>query len=112
MAKMMKPCAFDDTLLIFWISQLEGKIAVDIFHMAPDEAEQFRYAENDGETETLVKYPHDDLYVQWLAAKIDEANGEYDKYMNQMEIYNRYYNNFARWFLQTYEPANGYLRRD
>lgn len=112
MAKMMKPCAFDDALLIFWIGQLDGKIAADLFHMAPVELDQFNYTEDDGEYETLVAYPHDDLYVQYLAAKIDEANGEYNKYQNQMEIYNSCYNHFARWLLQTYEPANGYVRRE
>lgn len=109
MANIMKPNAFDDALKVFWLSQLEGKIAADIFELAQEDLIQARYTPEDMETEMLVQYPHDDIYVQWLAAKIDEANGEYNKYENQMAIYNSYYANFSRWFQQNYEPANGYL---
>ena len=66
----------------------------------------------DLETELLVGPPHDDIYTLYLQAKIDEANGEYNKYSNTMQIYNEYYGTFLRWFCGLYDPVQGYLSEE
>jgi len=68
----------------------------------------YNYPE-DLETELLVGPPPDDIYTLYLQAKIDEANGEYNKYSNTMQIYNEYYGTFLRWFCGQYDPAQGYI---
>ena len=112
LADEMKPNAFSNKVKLFWINALEGRVAADVFLMAPAEIAALHYTEEDMETELLVLPPHDDIYPLWLQARIDEANGEYNKYANSMQIYNEHYGNFVRWFAATYEPAQGYPDAD
>lgn len=74
--------------------------------MSYEDMSQFEYTyASDKDTELLVVFPHTDIYIYWLSAKIDEANGEYNKYQNTMDSYNAAYGDFVRWFASTYEPA-------
>ena len=101
--------AFTQKTKLAWIGELDGKIAADVMLMSIDEIRMLEYKYPDSlEAEPLVGYPHQDVYVYWLEAKIDYANGEYNKYQNSMEMYNQHYGNFVRWFASTYEPVRGY----
>ena len=105
----IKPNAFDDKTKLRWIGELEGRIAADLFLLSSTELQQLELIHPEGmEQELLVKWPHNDIYSLWLQAKIDFANGEYDKYQNTMAAYNEVYNNFANWFIRTYSPAQGH----
>lgn len=105
----MKPNAFTEQRKLQWIEELDGKIALDVMLMSVEDAGQFRYSyPEDMDSEPLVRFPHDSIYELWLAAQIDFANGEYNKYQNTMEQYNAHYGAFVRWFAATYEPAQGY----
>ena len=112
MADDIKPNAFSDKTKCAWISALEGDIASNIFLMAKCEADKLRYDEDNMDAELLVEHPYDDIYVLWLCAKIDEANGEYEKYANSMQSYNARYKDFMLWFCATYDPAQGYEERE
>ncbi len=109
----IKPNAFSSTVKTDWINALEGRIAADVLLLAPAEVKQLRYAyPADQNTELLIDPPHDDIYTLWLAAKIDEANGEYNKYQNTMQIYNEHFGDFVRWFASTWDPAQGYISEE
>lgn len=109
----IKPNAFSSAVKTDWINALEGRIAADVLLLAPAEVKQLRYTyPEDQNTELLVDPPHDDIYTLWLAAKIDEANGEYNKYQNTMQIYNEHFGDFVRWFASTWEPAQGYISEE
>lgn len=107
-ADEVKPNAFSAETKRKWMGGLEGSIALEVFLMDRAEAEQLSRAAEQPETELLVSAPYDDLYELWLEAKIDQANGEYDKYQNSMQIYNARRGEFVCWFCQTYDPAQGY----
>lgn len=108
-----KPNAFTQKKKLEWIGELDGKIALNVMLMDILEAQRFRYVYPEGlEVKPLVEFPHDTLYELWLGAKIDFANGEYNKYQNSMELFNACYGDFVRWFASTYEPAQGYERRE
>lgn len=109
----VKPNAFDQETKVAWLNALEGRIAAATFLLAPVEIRQLQYRlPEDLETELLVTAPNDDIYTLWLAAKIDEANGEYDKYQNTMQIYNEHYGSFLRWFAGLYDPVQGYISEE
>lgn len=108
-----KPNAFTEVQKLRWLALLDGKIAGDVMLMHISEMQQFDYQHPaDMDRGLLVSFPHDDIYDYWLAAKIDEANGETDKYQNTMEAYNAVWANFVCWFASAYDPAQGYVRRD
>lgn len=109
----IKPNAFSSAVKTDWVNALEGRIAADVLLLAPAEVKQLRYTyPEDQNTELLVDTPHDDIYTLWLAAKIDEANGEYNKYQNTMQIYNEHFGDFVRWFASTWDPAQGYISEE
>lgn len=111
-ADEIKPNAIPSTTKTAWLASLDGRIAANIFLMSVPDIRNFSYSyPEDADVELLVYPPHDELYPLYLAAKIDEANGEYDKYANSSAIYNAAYTDFARWFATVYAPAQGYDRR-
>lgn len=110
-ADLVKPNAFDLQVKAAWLNTLEGRIAAEVFLMAATEFRLFHYRwPEDAGRQMLVQPPFDEIYPLWLQARIDQANGEYDKYVNTMQIYNEQYNGFVRWFAQVYEPAQGYIK--
>ena len=58
------------------------------------------------ETELIISTFHNKLYRSYLIAMIDYANGEYDKYNNTMQMFNRELSEFTEWYARTYDPAN------
>lgn len=107
-ADSVKPNAFSTADKVAWINSLEGTVALEVFLMAPAEAAQFHYTEEDVSTTLLIDPPFDDLYVFWLEAMIDEANGEYDRYQNDRQMFNSRLNEFTCFFCSRYDPAQGY----
>lgn len=104
-----KPNALPERQKFRYLAELEGKIAADVLLVdIANIRELERKYPRDLDTEPLVTHPHQDVYTLWLEAKIDQANGEYNKYQNGMEAFNAAYGNFVRWFARTYSPAQGY----
>ena len=80
-ARDVTPDAFDEETLFNWINTLEGQLASKVFLMAPEEVRQLQYSyPEDLDTELLVEAPYDEMYPMYLKAKVDAANGEYNKY--------------------------------
>lgn len=103
----IKPNAFSDETKTQWLSEVEGMVQTEIFLFHPVNLVQYSY-DTDKDTELLVDPPHDKLYRSFLEAKIDYANGEYEKYSNSMQMFNADYGEFLRWFAQYYEPADAH----
>lgn len=55
-------------------------------------------------TELLVPAPYDDIYVRWLEAQVDYANGEYGKYNNSITMYNSAYAEYANYYNRKHMP--------
>lgn len=108
-ADQVKPNAFPREVKAEWLRRMNGSLALEVFLM--DQAELEALEEDGLDAALLVKAPYDDLYQLFLMAKIDEANGEYDKYANSYQIYNARRSEFTCWFCQTYDPAQGYNNR-
>lgn len=108
-ADAVKPNAFSTADKVMWLNKIEGTIAMDVFLMAWTITEQITYTVDDLTKEMLVRPPYDDLYPLYLEAQIDYANGEYNKYANTMERFNKRMAEFTAWFARVYHPANGYI---
>lgn len=98
---------------VYWLSSLDAMIKRQIIdtHEADD-----RYFMISGipfpgyhdmtpvDTELLVPAPFDEIYLRWLEAQIDYANGEYDKYNNSIAMYQAYYDAYANDYNRTHMP--------
>ncbi len=101
----VKPNAYTEEQKLQWLNDCEGMVQTQVFLFAP--VEIVRYAlPADKNTELLVEKPHDKLYLSYLYAMIDFANGEYNKYQNSMQMFNTEFSEFMRWFAGAYRPAD------
>ena len=103
----VKPNAFSTKVKVKWLEQLDGHIAAEELCMHPVDLRKLRYSEDDLDVELLVDKPYDDIYPLWLEAKIDFANGEYNKYQNTMQAYNEHYGCFVVWLAEHFEREKG-----
>jgi hypothetical protein len=114
-ADELSPNAYGTELKIQWLNHLEGRLALEVFLMAPAEAEETYHYEDTPEDlakTLLVGPPYDDLYTWWLRTQIDLAHAEYDKAQNDLAMFNAAWSGFVCWFCQRYDPAQGYPREE
>ena len=108
----VKPNAFSIETKLGWIAELDGKIALDVLLLDRSELSQFNYEYQEAlDKEPLVSFPHDAIYDKWLIAQIDAACEEWERYANDIEVYNSYFKNYVRWIARTYQPAQGGMER-
>ena len=114
----VKPNSYTQSEKIKWLSSLDGVIKNNIIDthevcssaLCPmcegGKAERFDgYNENtDISTTLLVPAPYDDIYLRWLEAQIDYANGEYGKYNNSLVAYNDAYDLYQKYYNRTHMP--------
>lgn len=105
-----KPNAFSNEQKVRWINECEGMVQTDILLWAPEEIITYDW-EKDKKTELLAQPPHDKIYVAYLTAMIDYANGEYDKYSNTSQMFNAHFGEYMRWFATNYRPADTHDER-
>ena len=103
----VKPNSYSETDKIRWLSTLDGVIKSEIIdtHEGGSDVKFESYDEQTNtSTNLLVPAPYDDIYIRWLEAQIDYANGEYGKYNNSLTAYNDAYTLFNRYYNRTHMP--------
>ena len=108
-----RPNAFDEQLKLWWLVSLDGKIAAEVMLMDVNEVRALLDAEYPEamDHEPLVGFPHEELYLHYLEAKIAYGNEEYSSYQNAMESFNAAYTAYVTWLLNTYDPIQGLPKR-
>lgn len=101
----VKPNVFSDKTKTIWLNEIEGKIQTDVMLTASALVKTYTY-DIDMYNALLVKPPHDKLYKSYLCAMVDFANGEYDRYKNSMQMFNKQYAEFTEWYIRIYRPAD------
>lgn len=102
-----KPNSYTQYDKVRWLSILDGIIKTEIIdtHEGGEKVVFNGYeAETPVDTVLLVPAPYEDVYVKWLEAQIDYANGETAKYNNSMVMYNTAYSAFERYYNRTHMP--------
>lgn len=62
------------------------------------------------ERELLIPFPHDDVYLKWLGARIDYHNGEFERYNNAMVMFNVEYQSFLASYNRAHMPRQTSLQ--
>lgn len=106
LADALSPNALDLELKYHFLSEVEGLIQSEVMLLPPADIIVYDISRHDDNTELLVRPPHDKLYVSYLAAMFDFANGEYSKYANKIELFNAYYREYHRWYFSHYHPGD------
>lgn len=90
-----------------WINELEGMVQREALL---ETAEVVYEYSTDAETELIVGPPYEKLYRHYLLSQISYANEEYDRYNNELEMFNACWRDFLLWVCSSVRPA--YRRQD
>ena len=107
----LKPNTYEDAVMIRWISVLEGKIIEEIIatHELPELADKIQfngYDINDINTELIVPDTYADVYKYYIYAMIDANNGEQNRYITSMTLFNNALNDYASYINRNYLPIS------
>lgn len=104
-----KPNSYTQIEKVDWLSTLDGIIKKEIIdtHEGGEAIVFVGYDTNtDLDTPLLVPAPYDDIYIRWLEARIDYANGEYNKYNNSATAYNTAFEAYSRYYNMYHVPKH------
>lgn len=104
-----KPNNYTQTDKVAWLSRLDAMVKkeiIDTHEGGEDIAFEGYNDDTPVETELLIPAPYDEVYLRWLEAQIDYANGEYGRYNNSMVMYNTSYTAFANYYNRTHMPKS------
>lgn len=105
----LKPNDYTTEEKIVWLSNLDFMVKTEIIdtHEGGKDITFNGYEEDvPPETEMLIPKPYEELYIHWLEARIDYANGEYTKYNNSITMFNNLYAAFGRYYNRTHTPLS------
>ena len=109
----LKPNTYTPEDKIGWLSTLDTKVKTQIID-AHEGGEGIAFSgydsSTDQDTQLLVPAPFDEMYLRWLEAQIDYANGEYNKYNNAISMYQTAYDGFANYYNRTHMPLGSKLK--
>ena len=109
----LKPTPFGNDILLMWVNEVEGMVQTEVLLRSTADLTPYEL-DGQGEptaAELVVPYPFDRLYLQYLLAQIDYANGEYAKYQNSMQMFNACYTDYVHHVAETIAPADGRAER-
>ncbi|MGM9647116.1 MAG: hypothetical protein ACI3YH_03170 [Eubacteriales bacterium] len=89
-----KPNNFSEDTKLIWLNEIEARISCEIFgHM---DSYTYITAEEIGTRKLTADPPHTAVYWSWLCAMIDFAAEDYDKYQNDIQLFNTFWNEYAK----------------
>ena len=102
----LKPNAYTEPDKIKWLERLDLMVKTEIIdtHEGGEDISFDGYEGADLSTVLLIPAPYDEVYLRWLEAQIDYANGEYKKYNNSITMHNAAYGAFERYYNRTHMP--------
>ena len=94
---------------VAWLSRLDAmvkRLIIDTHEGGEDVVFEGYTESTDEWTELLVPAPFDEMYIRWLEAQIDYANGEYGKYNNSILMYQTGYDGYANYYNRNHMPKS------
>lgn len=89
-----KPNSFSVDTKLIWLNELEARIFCEILGRKDPHRD---ISQEEINTKQLVADPpHTAVYWSWLYAMIDFAQEDYDKYQNDMQLFNSFWNAYAK----------------
>ncbi len=98
------PNAFSHSEKLLWLSELDGRIyseIISLYKNAPETFSGYTVTTN-GNTELLVPFPHDDIYIKFMCLKTDLINSDIKRFNNSAKLFNLAFNSFANEYNRTH----------
>lgn len=101
--------AYSLEMKVSWLSELDMKIKLLLIDSHENETPDlfFEYdSDVDLDAELLVPPPFDNMYPKWIEAKINFANGEYDRYNASISVFNAEYEMLEKYYHRNHMPKS------
>ena len=109
----LKPNGYSQADKLGWLSLADGMIKNNIID-THEGGEDVTFNGYDGKTpigtELIAKAPYDEMYVSWLASKIDYYNGDYARYNNNIVRFNDTLSAYTSHYNRTHMPKGKNLK--
>lgn len=102
----LKPNVYSREVKIGWLSKLDGMIHRNILktHCIPAKPFPGYGPDTDPATVLLAPAPYDTVYLRWLEAQIDLAEGELDRYNSSITVFSDEYRAFENDVHRNHRP--------
>ncbi|MBO5842095.1 MAG: hypothetical protein J6R46_03765 [Clostridia bacterium] len=97
----IRPNSYGNQTKMVWINEIEGAVQTEIMGIYPADLMSYD-ANTDLDTELLVKAPHAKLYAWYVVAMMDLVSMGDAAYENSYRIFNKFWDEYARWYLRTH----------
>jgi uncharacterized protein YfbU (UPF0304 family) len=98
----MKPNQYEVEDKVRWLSFLDRIVIIDVLQTHENYDEKYNlfegYSNDNLSAKLIVDAPFDQMYIEFLKMKIDEANGETARYNNSATMFNSYMSMFRKWY--------------
>lgn len=96
---------YDLEMLIGWLNEIEGQVLDQVVNKAQGfDVEFVPFAEDDSERELTVPDRFQDVYVNYIRAKVDFTNQETERYNNDAAMFEASWKEYASWHIRNYVP--------
>ena len=103
----LQPNTFSRAEKLAWLSRVEALVKTQILDTCQAAPAFSGYGpDTPGETELLAAAPWDELYLRYLQAQMDLANGEVARYENSGALYNRLFAACRNHYNRTHVPKS------
>ena len=108
-----KENAYSEADKIAWLDRLDRTVMEEVImtHEGYEEYDDFDGydADTDRTTVLLAGPPHDEIYLRYLEAQIDYADGEMERYQNSFTMFNSAYRDFQNAYNRAHKPRGNEL---
>lgn len=97
---------YDEEYLTDWLNEIEGQAVDEVINQAEGYNIAFVPYDYTHDAEHTLRIPDrfQDVYLNYLYAKIDFGNQETERYNNDVAMYNASYEAYAAWFRRENRP--------
>lgn len=96
---------YDLEMLIGWLNEIEGQAIDQVINRAQGNDLQFiPYTEDDTDRELAIPDRFQDVYINYIRAKVDFANQETERYNNDAAMFDAAWKEYAAWHIRTHLP--------
>ena len=97
---------YDAQILTDWVNEIEGQVVEEVINQAEGYNIAFVPYDYTQDAERTLQIPDrfQDVYINYLYAKIDFNNQETERYNNDVAMYNASYEAYAAWFRREHRP--------
>lgn len=102
----LRPSQYDEHQLTAWVNEIEAQVVDEVYGRAMFDEHEFEPydIDLDAEKELLIPDEHADVYLHYLASKIDYWNGEIDRYNNSATMFGASWQTFANKYRRNHQP--------